>query len=252
MAKDPAFLFYTSDFLSGVVDLTMEERGQYITLLCLQHQKGFLNEKTIRLCVGSVSVDVMSKFKQSEDGNYYNERLLEEVEKRKFFIDSRRENGLKGGRPKASEKPSGYPNAEASEKPNGEPKKNLRENENENENIDDLKGDERGKKINIPFDDFWELYDCKKGDKEKVKAKWDKLKDSEREAIMNHVPLYKIEKPDKMFRKHPSTYLNNKSWMDEVILPNGSQNVTLRQKTDYELELERKREEAKNRSYQES
>jgi len=143
MAKDPAFLFYTSDFLSGVVDLTMEERGQYITLLCLQHQKGFLNEKTIRLCVGSVSVDVMSKFKQSEDGNYYNERLLEETEKRQFFIDSRRENGIKGGRPKASAKPNGYPNVEANEYPNGKPSENLPENENEDDNKDD-KEDKKG------------------------------------------------------------------------------------------------------------
>lgn len=141
MAKDPAFLFYTSDFLSGVVDLTMEERGQYITLLCLQHQKGFLNEKTIRLCVGSVSVDVMSKFKQSEDGNYYNERLLEEVEKRKFFIDSRRENGLKGGRPKASVKPNGYPNVEANDYPNGKPSENLPENKDDNK---DDKEDKKG------------------------------------------------------------------------------------------------------------
>jgi hypothetical protein len=248
MAKDPAFLFYTSDFLSGVVDLTMEERGQYITLLCLQHQKGFLNEKTIRLCVGSVSVDVMSKFKQSEDGNYYNERLLEEVEKRKFFIDSRRENGLKGGRPKASDKPSGYPNAEASEIPNGEPKKNLRENENENENIDDLKGDERGKKINISFDDFWNLYDKKVGDKQKLIKKWEDLKDKERELIMAHIPKYKISQPDKKYRKDPQTYLNNKSWNDEIILPNNGQNITQRQKTPYELELEQKRLQAANRT----
>ena len=70
--KDPAFLFYSSDFLNGVVDLTMEERGQYITLLCLNHQKGELTEKTIRLSVGSVSVDVLAKFKQDENGLLYN------------------------------------------------------------------------------------------------------------------------------------------------------------------------------------
>ena len=43
MERDPAFLFYSSDFLSGIADLNMEERGQYITLLCVQHQKGRLN-----------------------------------------------------------------------------------------------------------------------------------------------------------------------------------------------------------------
>jgi hypothetical protein len=134
--KDPAFLFYSSDFLSGISDLTMEERGQFITLLCLQHQKGFLNEKTIRLSVGSVSVDVLSKFKKDEQENFFNERLKIEIEKRNNFTESRRNNGLLGGRPKENKKPKGKPN----NKPNNKPKNNHMDNhmgnENENENID--------------------------------------------------------------------------------------------------------------------
>jgi uncharacterized protein YdaU (DUF1376 family) len=100
MSKDPAFLFYSSDFLSGVSDLTMEERGQYITLLCVQHQKGELTEKTIRLSVGNASVDVMAHFELQENGSYVNIRLREEAEKRARFAQSRRANGKKGGRPK--------------------------------------------------------------------------------------------------------------------------------------------------------
>lgn len=125
--KDPAFLFYSSDFLTGVSDLTMEERGQYITLLCLQHQKGHLSEKTIRLSVGSISVDVRNKFLLDDDNNLYNKILDEHIEERKNFIESRRNNGLKGGRPRNVEKPSA--------KPNGKPSANLPENENENENV---------------------------------------------------------------------------------------------------------------------
>jgi hypothetical protein len=124
MAKDPAFLFYSSDFLNGVADLTMEERGQFITLLCLQHQKGTLTDKTIRLSLGSVSVDVLSKFSKDKDGNYYNERLSEEIEKRIQFTESRRNNGSKGGRPKNNTKPLGLA------------KHNLMEDVNENENED--------------------------------------------------------------------------------------------------------------------
>ena len=124
MAKDPAFLFYSSDFLNGVADLTMEERGQFITLLCLQHQKGTLTDKTIRLSLGSVSVDVLSKFLKDKDGNYYNERLSEEIEKRIQFTESRRNNGSKGGRPKNNTKPLGLA------------KHNLMEDVNENENED--------------------------------------------------------------------------------------------------------------------
>jgi hypothetical protein len=125
MAKDPAILFYTGDFLNGCTDLTFEERGQYITLLCLQHQKGHLSEKTIRLTVGSVSVDVLKKFIQDNEGNYFNERMQIEIEKRMQFIQTRIDNGSKGGRPKKPNGyPNGYPNAEATEK--------LIENENEN------------------------------------------------------------------------------------------------------------------------
>lgn len=101
--KDPAFLFYSADFLIGVADLDMQERGQYITLLALQHQKGHLSEKTIRLSLGcgleSVSDSVMQKFAIDTTGCLYNERLEKEMQIRAKFTDSRRKNGAKGGRP---------------------------------------------------------------------------------------------------------------------------------------------------------
>lgn len=111
MSKDPAVLFYTSDFMSGVVGLTMSERGQYISLLCTQHQQGHLSEKTICLLLGIASVseipDVMEKFKIDEDGKYYNERMELEAEKRHNFVESRKENAKLGGRPrKDKQKPS--------------------------------------------------------------------------------------------------------------------------------------------------
>ena len=82
MVKDPAILFYTGDFLNGCTCLTMEERGQYITILCLQHQLGHLSEKTIRLSLGSVSVDVLKKLQKDSDGNYFNDRMEQEMTKR--------------------------------------------------------------------------------------------------------------------------------------------------------------------------
>lgn len=101
--NDPAVLFYTSDFLTGVMDMTMEERGQYITLLCYQHQKGHIKEETIRLLVGNVSVNVLNHFKIDNEGKYYNNRMDIEKEKRHLFTESRRNNGKKGGRPKKNE-----------------------------------------------------------------------------------------------------------------------------------------------------
>ena len=93
MAKDPAVLFYTSDFLSETVLMSDEEIGQYIKLLCIQHQKGVLTEKDIKkVCT---SEDVIKKFVRKHDGTYVNTRLDEEVERRKAYSESRRNNRKK-------------------------------------------------------------------------------------------------------------------------------------------------------------
>ena len=61
------------------------------------------------------------------------------------------------------------------------------------------------------------MYDKKRGDKDKIKNKWESLKDSEREAIMQYIPMYIKSQPEKKYRKDPTTFLNNKSWNDEII-----------------------------------
>jgi len=100
MAKDPAFLFYSQDWIVGALTLTMEERGQYITIIAQMHQQGRMDEKTIRFLVGNVSDNLKTKFKIDKDGKWFNERLELETSKRNKFTASRRENGAKGGRPK--------------------------------------------------------------------------------------------------------------------------------------------------------
>lgn len=108
MAKDPAFLFYSQDFIVGVQTLPFEDRGKYITILCQMHQQGRMDEETIRFIVGSVSVKLKAKFMIDENGNWYNERLEAETIKRNKFTESRRDNGKMGGRPK-KDKPKGKP-----------------------------------------------------------------------------------------------------------------------------------------------
>jgi hypothetical protein len=71
--------------------------------------------------------------------------------------------------------------------------------------------------INIDFEWFWVEYDKKIGDKQKLKKKWNKLTDEERQNAMNYLDLYKQSVQDKQFRKNPETFLNNKSWNDEII-----------------------------------
>jgi uncharacterized protein YdaU (DUF1376 family) len=146
MAKDPAFLFYSSDFLSGIADLTMEERGQYITLLCLQHQKGNLTEKTIKIAVPNISTDVLSKFIKDEDGNYFNKRLSEEILKRKTHSERQRENVLK----RWNKTNDGNTNEDTNNIPNkydGNTMVIPLENENEDVNINDIEN----YKLNIEY-----------------------------------------------------------------------------------------------------
>jgi hypothetical protein len=91
MAKDPAFLFYTSDFLTGTLTMTDEQVGKYIRLLCLQHQKGSLSEKDMLFICKSYDEDIFCKFVKIESG-YYNQRLKDESEKRSKYSESRANN----------------------------------------------------------------------------------------------------------------------------------------------------------------
>lgn len=226
--KNPAFLFYSSDFMSGVTDLTMEERGQFITLLCIQHQKGSLSEKTIRLNVGSVSVDVLAKFKQDEDGNYYNERLKDEIEKRNNFTESRKNNGNKGGRPKKEE--SKEPNAKTYGKPNEKPygfyMNNHMENENENINDNEIKKENTIKtRLELDSIEVLEYLNLKANRKFEITTKsylkniQSRLKEkNEKQILMDIIDMKCLEWLNTDFEKYltPSTLFNNEKFYKYV------------------------------------
>lgn len=67
----------------------------------------------------------------------------------------------------------------------------------------------------ILFTDFWKAYQKAEG-KIEAEKKWDKLTKQEKEAVMAHVPKYIQQTPDKKFRKHASSYLNQKTFLDEI------------------------------------
>ena len=94
MAKDPAVLLYTSDFLTGTFTMNYEQRGKYITLLCLQHQQGFLTEEDLKNVLEDTDVKIFSKFEKLSDGYFYNLRLKNETERRKNYSESRKKNRL--------------------------------------------------------------------------------------------------------------------------------------------------------------
>lgn len=77
--------------------------------------------------------------------------------------------------------------------------------------------------INIDFEIFWNLYNKKVGDKNKIESKWKKLKDDERQKIIDTLPNFINSISDKQYQPHPETYLNNSRWNDEIVInPNAN------------------------------
>ena len=68
MSKDPAFLFYSSDFMTGTFMMTDKQVGQYIRLMCLQHQHGHLSEKQMLSICKKHDDDIWDKFIKDENG----------------------------------------------------------------------------------------------------------------------------------------------------------------------------------------
>ncbi len=143
MAKDPAFLFYPNDYIGGTMGMTFEEKGAYIELLMLQFNRGHMDGHMISHCVGQIWEKIKSKFIQDEQGLWYNERLDIEKAKRKAFSDSRR-NNIKGN----NQHMIGHMTTHM-----------------EDENVNVIED----KNINIDFEWFWNDYDKKVGDKQKLK-----------------------------------------------------------------------------------
>ena len=80
-----------------------------------------------------------------------------------------------------------------------------------------VKKDKNRESVILDFNLFWNLYDKKVGDKEKVFKKYTRLTLEEREEIKQYIPLYIQSCPNKQYRKNPATFLNNKGWKDEII-----------------------------------
>jgi hypothetical protein len=128
--KDPAFLLYTQDFLTGTYLMTNEQVGKYIRLLCLQHQKGHLTTEQMGKLLDDTDGEVLEKFRQDEDGKWYNIRADQEIEKRVRYSEYQSE--LAKRRWNKDAKASA--NDKANSIPKDKPKEYLRtENEDVNE-----------------------------------------------------------------------------------------------------------------------
>ena len=100
--KDPAFLFYSTDFYEGTRTMLLEERATFIDLLIYQHQHQFIPNDFKRValyCTGSnesiVKAVLEAKFKLCDNG-WQNLKLSGVVDERKLFSNRQSVNGTVG------------------------------------------------------------------------------------------------------------------------------------------------------------
>jgi uncharacterized protein YdaU (DUF1376 family) len=92
--KPPAFQFYPDDFIGGTCDLSSEEVGAYIRLLCYQWSRGSIPDdpaKLARIAGASVTPDTLQKFPNGK-----NARLEFEREKQAEYRSEKSKAGKSG------------------------------------------------------------------------------------------------------------------------------------------------------------
>ena len=171
----------------------------------LSHGYGVAKDKLCDIIKYCVSVELVYE----KDGFYFSKRLDKHKDERRQFS----ENGIEG----AAKRWGSHKGAIAG----------VMQRREEEKRKDKKKEDKKESVIvsSIAFDVFWDLYDKKVGDKDKLKKKWESLSYIEQQTAMQHIPKYKLSQPNKKYRKDPSTYLNNGSFNDEIISSFEVQNV---------------------------
>lgn len=129
--RAPAFPLYVDDFIGGTVDLSQDDVGAYIRLLCYQWNRGCIPvdpSVQARLAGGCVSVAVLAKFSVGEDGNLRNLRLESVRSQKDKFIELQREKGLLSAEKRRLEQERlnrGSTEIQPDGQPDGQPKVNL-------------------------------------------------------------------------------------------------------------------------------
>lgn len=94
-----------------------------------------------------------------------------------------------------------------------------------------------------PFDQFWIEYEKKVGPIVRLRKIWNSISVADRKLIKDYIPFYKLNNPDKKYRKNPLTFLNNRSWFDEIIQ---IENKELPQKNDNKYKISMLAAQARN------
>ncbi|HUX61297.1 MAG TPA: hypothetical protein VMV32_08285 [Ignavibacteriaceae bacterium] len=218
--KDPSFLFYPADFLTGTMFMSNEDIGIYVKLLCAQHQHGGIIEKTAFNSLVKENSIVRTKFIESEEG-FFNKRLMIEMEKRSIKSTNLSANAkLRWEKEKQKEYKS---NAIALDMNMPTVDRDINDNKDKNPSKKAHEEIKKEKELEIKFELFWATYPRHVS---KVNAVKSFRKINPDQDLFNKI-ISALKRQiefgmytDKNFTPHPATWLNQERWNDEVIPKN--------------------------------
>ena len=228
MKRSPAFQVWAGDFLADFLHWTDEEVGAHFRLLCWSwvNRRGIPrdHQRMERIAPAAVRCwpTIGRLWVAGPDDTWVNEDLEQRREESDAFREGQRRKSELAQRAKRKKAPPGVALEPPPDSPAGSPKGHpLKEGCGDGEGKGEEKGvqgETPGAKL-IPFDTFWDTY-AKKIDRPKCEAMWAKLTHEEQAAVIDHAARYvKVTQGDReKYRRHPVTYLNNRSWESEDLI----------------------------------
>ena len=229
-------MLYVDDFLGGTSEMSAEEVGGYIRLLCHQWSKGGLPNDPERLgrmagLMGSPSLGyAVAKFTLCEDGQLRHPRLEALRSERDAFLIHQAESGKKGAEARWKDRqPNGKPIADPNGKPMPTPMADgCPEHGSPSPSpspINKTPKPPRGQPVEPEsFIVFWNAYPKKVAKPQALKS-WLRISPNEDTVtqIIQDVTKRKASedwtKDQGKYIPNPSTYLNNQRWTDLFEIP---------------------------------
>ena len=219
-----SYQFHIGDYIKNAGHLSLLEDLAYRRLLDFYYDKESAIPNDIqmlsrRLRIGSDEIQtVLNEFFYLDENHWKNERCDHEIIKYHEWIEKQRSNGKLGGRPKKTQAlPIANPNETQTE-----PKKSLTVNrkpltinqETKEQHLSDKSDAQSG------FESFWTAYPKKVGRGAAEKA-WKRAKvNGSLSILLNALDKQKITQQwtteGGKFIPHPTTWLNEKRWLDET------------------------------------
>ena len=209
------YQFHIGDYRSSTSHLSNEEDLAYRRLLDMYYdtEKPIPTDiewvaRRLRMAPCDIYAVLKDFFKQTKEG-WTNETAERNIKSYHEYLTKQSENGKKGGRPKTQPLSTDKP-----EKSEAKPKKSLTSNHKPI----------TSNQSNTFFDMFWSTYP-KKTDKAKAEASFKKINPDQQLLNTMLVGLEAQCRSDQWTREHgkfiphPSTWLNNRRWEDEVSVP---------------------------------